>query len=119
MRKKIFSGIVLAGACAGAVNGLLGAGGGMLLVPMLSAFTSLREDEIFPSSVAIIAPICVVSLLLTRDIAWGESVPFLLGSALGGLLAGLWGKKIPTLWLHRGLGILILWGGLRYLWGAF
>ncbi|MDY4491167.1 MAG: TSUP family transporter [Candidatus Faecousia sp.] len=115
MRKKIFSGIVLAGACAGAVNGLLGAGGGMLLVPMLSAFTSLREDEIFPSSVAIIAPICVVSLLLTRDIAWAASFPFLLGSALGGFFAGLWGKKIPTLWLHRGLGVLIVWGGLRYL----
>lgn len=115
MRKKIFSGIVLAGACAGAVNGLLGAGGGMLLVPMLSSFTSLREDEIFPSSVAIIAPICVVSLLLTRDIAWAASFPFLLGSALGGFFAGLWGKKIPTLWLHRGLGVLIVWGGLRYL----
>ena len=118
MRKKLL-GMVLAGACAGAVNGLLGAGGGMLLVPMLSAFGCLREEEIFPSSVAIIAPICMVSLLLTRDIAWGESVPFLLGSALGGLAAGLWGKKIPTVWLHRGLGILILWGGLRYLWGAF
>ena len=115
MRKKFFSGIVLAGACAGAVNGLLGAGGGMLLVPMLSAFTSLREDEIFPSSVAIIAPICVVSLLLTRDVAWAASIPFLLGSALGGFFAGLWGKKIPTLWLHRGLGVLIVWGGLRYL----
>ena len=115
MRKKIFSSIVLAGACAGAVNGLLGAGGGMLLVPMLSAFTSLREDEIFPSSVAIIAPICVVSLLLTRDVAWAASIPFLLGSALGGFFAGLWGKKIPTLWLHRGLGVLIVWGGLRYL----
>ena len=115
MRKKIFSGMVLAGACAGAVNGLLGAGGGMLLVPMLSAFTSLREDEIFPSSVAIIAPICVVSLLLTRDVAWAASSPVLLGSALGGFFAGLWGKKIPTLWLHRGLGVLIVWGGLRYL----
>ena len=115
MRGKRLWGMVLAGACAGAVNGLLGAGGGMLLVPMLSAFTCLREEEIFPSSVAIIAPICVVSLLLTRDIAWAESVPFLLGSAVGGLLAGLWGKKIPTLWLHRGLGILIIWGGIRYL----
>ena len=119
MRKKIFSGMVLAGACAGAVNGLLGAGGGMLLVPMLSAFTSLGEDEIFPASVAIIAPICVVSLLFTRDVAWAASLPFLLGSALGGFLAGLWGKKIPTRWLHRGLGVLILWGGIRYLWQAF
>ena len=42
-----------------------------------------------------------------------------LGSALGGSLAGLWGKKIPTRWLHRGLGVLILWGGIRYLWQAF
>ena len=118
MRKKLL-GMVLAGACAGAVNGLLGAGGGMLLVPMLSALTVLEENAIFPSSEAIIAPICIVSLLFTREIAWAASVPFLLGSALGGLAAGLWGKKIPTVWLHRGLGILILWGGLRYLWGAF
>ena len=118
MRRKIL-GMVLAGACAGAVNGLLGAGGGMLLVPMLSAFTALEEDQIFPSSVAIIAPICLVSLLFGRDIAWAASVPFLLGSAVGGLAAGLWGKKIPTAWLHRGLGILILWGGLRYLWKSF
>ena len=115
MRKMLLMGMLLAGACAGAVNGLLGAGGGMLLVPMLTAFTALEEEEIFPSSVAIIAPICVVSLLLTRDVAWAASIPFLLGSALGGFFAGLWGKKIPTLWLHRGLGVLIVWGGLRYL----
>ena len=36
--------------------------------------------------------------------------------AIGGVLAGMFGKKIPTVWLHRGLGILILWGGIRYLW---
>ena len=119
MRKRLLIGMILAGACAGAVNGLLGAGGGMLLVPMLTAFTTLEEEEIFPSSVAIIAPICVVSLLFTREIAWGDSLPYLLGSALGGSLAGLWGKKIPTRWLHRGLGVLILWGGIRYLWQAF
>ena len=58
-------------------------------------------------------------LLFTREVAWGDSLPYLLGSALGGSLAGLWGKKIPTRWLHRGLGVLILWGGIRYLWQAF
>jgi len=45
-----------------------------------------------------------------------ESVPYLLGSAGGGLLAALWGRWIPTGLLHRLLGILILWGGIRYLW---
>ncbi len=107
--------LLLAGLSAGAVNGLLGAGGGMVLVPLLG-MAKLKPEEVFPASVAIIAPICVVSLILGGNIPWGRSVPYLIGSAVGGLGAGLWEKKIPVKWLHRGLGILILWGGWRYLW---
>ena len=108
----------IAGACAGAVNGLFGAGGGMVLVPLLGKLTDLEEDSVFPASVSIILPICVVSLLFTTrlgDIPWHTAIPYLAGSTAGGILAGLLGKKIPTLWLHRALGILILWGGIRYL----
>lgn len=111
-------GLISAGLCAGAVNGLFGAGGGMVLVPMLTAFAGLKEDAVFPSSVSIIAPICLVSLgyaLFNTPIDILSTIPYLLGSAAGGLLAGLLGKKIPTLWLHRALGILIIWGGIRYL----
>ena len=32
---------------------------------------------------------------------------------LGGLLGGVLFRKVPTLWLHRALGLLILYGGLR------
>jgi uncharacterized membrane protein YfcA len=46
---------------------------------------------------------------------WSTALPYLLGSAIGGVAAGLWGKKIPVKWLHRLLGALILWGGIRYL----
>jgi len=108
----------IAGGCAGAVNGLFGAGGGMVLVPLLGKLTELDEDAVFPASVSVILPICIVSLLFTvqpGDIPWDTAIPYLIGSAAGGILAGLLGKKIPTLWLHRGLGILILWGGIRYL----
>lgn len=111
-------GSILSGFLAGAVNGLFGAGGGMVLVPLLSMLTPLKEDEIFGSSVAIILPICLVSLAstaLTGTVAWNDALPYLFGSAAGGILAGLFGKKIPTLWLHRGLGLMILWGGIRYL----
>ena len=109
----------LIGIAAGSVNGLFGAGGGMVLVPLLSAWTSLEEESLFPSSVSIILPICLVSLAvtgITSGIAWKDALPYLPGSAIGGILAGIWGKKIPLSWLHRGLGILILWGGIRYLW---
>ena len=111
-------GILIAGLCAGAVNGLLGAGGGMVLIPLLSASGKLTEETLFPASVCMILPICIVSLLLSCDpglLTLREIYPWLLGSAAGGILAGLMGKRIPVLWLHRCLGVLILWGGIRNL----
>lgn len=112
-------GLIAAGLCAGAVNGLFGAGGGMILVPLLTALTDLDEEEIFPASISIILPLCIVSLAFTffhSGIPWADTGPYLVGSVAGGILSGLLGKKIPTLWLHRVLGVLILIGGVRYLW---
>lgn len=119
MGLKKYVGSAVAGIVAGAVNGLFGAGGGMILVPLLMLLTDLKEDEVFPASVSIILPICLVSLSLTGKwdaLHWNTVAAYLLSSAIGGVLAGILGRKIPTIWLHRGLGILILWGGIRYLW---
>lgn len=118
MRKNALWGAILAGGAAGMVTGLFGGGGGMVLVPLLTDLTDTEEASIFPTSLSIILPICLVSIAvtaMTASLPWRQSLPYLAGSALGGLAAGLWGRKIPTLWLHRILGILILWGGIRYL----
>ena len=118
MKKHKLSGMILAGICAGAVNGLFGGGGGMVLIPLLSLLTPLKDRDIFNASIAVIFPICIVSLIataITGSISWQHSLPYLVGSAAGGLAAAYWGNKIPTKWLHKGLGILILWGGIRYL----
>ena len=118
MCKKKMSGMLFAGIAAGATNGLLGAGGGMILVPLLTGITELEEKEIFPASVSIILPICLVSLFLTpnvENLTFMSVLPYLLGSAAGGIICGFFGKKIPVKWLHRFLGILVIWGGIRYL----
>ena len=114
--KKI--GLIIAGLGAGAVNGLFGAGGGMVLIPLLTILSDTNEDEIFPTSVSIILPICLVSIAFSlsgNPLTPGVVFPYLVGSVAGGVLAGLLGKRIPTIWLHKVLGVFILWGGFRYL----
>ena len=116
MKKSIGAGV--AGFGAGALNGLFGAGGGMVLIPLLSMLTEVEDQKMFGTSVSVLLPICIVSLLLSTG--WEifsliQALPYLLGSTIGGVLAGILGKKIPSLWLHRVLGILILWGGIRYI----
>lgn len=118
MRQNNAFRLALCGACAGTVTGLFGAGGGMVLVPTLCLVAGMNDRTVFPSSVCIILPICIVSLIgtwHTRGVDWAQALPYLPGSALGGLLAGKFGQKIPAVWLHRGLGALIIWGGIRYL----
>ena len=107
----------LAGGAAGAINGLFGAGGGMILVPLLRSGQVLHSEELFSSSIVIILPMCIVSLLTSTggNLPLQDAWPFLLGGIPGGLLAGFWGSKIPDLWLHRFLGVLIIYGGIRYL----
>lgn len=118
MRRSQYWGPVLAGSAAGIVNGLFGAGGGMVLVPLLCLLTDLEDDQVFPASVSVILPISLVSLFVSyqpEGLSTTTVIVYLLGSGLGGILAGLLANKIPTVWLHRVLGVLILWGGIRYL----
>ena len=95
----------------------------MILVPLLLFLTDIPEDMIFSSSLAIILPLCLVSLAATAlfgSSPWAQAIPYLFGSAAGGILAGLYGKKIPVKWLHRILAVFILWGGIRYLcWNQY
>ena len=105
----------LAGIAAGAVNGLFGAGGGMVLVPMLRG-SDLTQDEVFASSIVIIFPMCILSLLPRTPLPWGQAMPFLISGIVGGVLAATLGKRIPVTQLHRVLGALIVYGGVRYLW---
>lgn len=109
-------GAALAGAAAGVANGLFGAGGGMLLLPLLGRLTDLSPRERFANSVCIILPLSLVSLGVWRlrgGVFAPETVPYLIGGAVGGTAAGLLLQKLPTKLLHRVMGALILWGGLR------
>ena len=106
----------IAGAAAGFVNGFFGAGGGMVLVPLLIFLAKLEDKQAFSSAISIILPFCIVSLFFygaDGGLPLRESIPYLLGGAGGGILGGLLFKKASARLLHIALGVLILFGGAR------
>lgn len=109
---------LLIGAAAGVANGLFGSGGGLFLVPLFIGWLHMEQKRAFATSVAVILPLSVASFvvfLLGGRMDWGLAMPYLLGGAAGGLLSGLFFKKISVVWLRRGFGLLILYGGIRAL----
>ena len=115
--KRSFLFSLTAGSLAGSINALLGTGGGMVLLPLLSRCGLTEEEALFPACVCCMLPISALTFLLTGAAAflsWQTAAPYLLGSLLGGLLSGR--IKVSPIWMHRGLGLLMLAGGIRSLW---
>ena len=105
------------GFLSGAVNGLLGAGGGMIAVPML-AKSGLEAKKSHATSVAVILPICVFSSILYLTdgrVTLGDAAPYLLWGALGSIIGSWLLTKIKDVWLHRIFGVLMLWAAVRML----
>lgn len=113
--------LLISGAAAGMICGLFGAGGGMVLIPMLIHFCGMDSRQVFATAISVMLPVSLVSiavLWLNGNLVLQGAVPYLTGGVSGGILAGLLYKKIPTALLHRTMGILILWGGLRLIWNG-
>ncbi len=108
--------LLLVGAAAGTANGLFGAGGGLIAVPLLIGWLKIPEKTAYATSLAIMVPISMVSLtvyflrggLAVAGVGW-----YLLGGALGGVLAGLFFRRIPVQWLRWAMAGFLLYGGIK------
>lgn len=107
----------LGGFGAGLANGLLGAGGGMVLVPLLRK-SGLEETQAHATSVAVIFPLCLLSAFLylfRGDVTLSDALPWL-PWMLGGSLVGAWLlPRCSSRWLRRIFGLLMLWAAVRML----
>ena len=99
----------VSGALAGAANGLFGAGGGMILVPLLLRWVKVEEKAAFACSIAVILPLCLVS----AAVYWARGA-LDLAQALPYLLGGLF-RRVPATLLRRAFALFLLYGGVRNL----
>ena len=106
-----------AGLGIGIVNGLLGAGGGMIAVPILKKL-GLEQKEAHVNAVAIILPISILSavLYLVKDyVNLNNSFAYIPTGVLGAVAGTYILRKISPVWLKRIFGGFMVYAGARLL----
>ena len=107
----------LYGAAIGFINGLLGAGGGMVAVPLLKKY-GFSQKSAQQNAIAIILPITAVSAginLYKNFVNFHDSYSYLPTGFLGAIIATLLMKKISNKWLKRIFAFFMLYAGVRLL----
>ena len=120
--QKKSAGLLLLGFLSGAVNGLLGAGGGILLVRGVGKLSRSSADprDSFATALAVMLPISAVSALayaLGGSVGGLDFSPFILPAVSGGLLGGLLLCVIDTRALRLIFSALVVWSGLSMIFG--
>jgi len=108
----------IAGLLTGAVNGLFGGGGGMVLLVLLTKWAGLEEKKAFATCVAVVFPLCAVSAAvyyLRGGLPLARALPYLAGGLVGGAVGGKLFRSVPNVWLRRIFALFLLYGAWRYL----
>lgn len=115
--KTIFKGSFF-GFIAGILNGLLGAGGGMVIVPMLEK-SGLKPVNAHATSIAVIIPLCILSAALYlsgKSLDFIDVLPFLPAGLIGAFVGAKVLPRIPGNVLRRIFGAFMLYSAFRLLW---
>lgn len=108
---------VLCGVPIGIVNGLFGAGGGMLAVPLLKS-AGLDQKEAHANAVAVILPITALSAaiyLFKGYVRLSAAAVYIPTGLIGALMGTLLLKKLSGTLLRRIFGAFMIYSGIRML----
>ena len=116
MRKFSFK-TAASGFLIGIVNGLLGAGGGMIAVPILKKL-GLEQKDAHSNAVAVILPVSILSAgfyILNDYVNLGDAGIYIPTGLLGAILGTYCLRKISPVWLKRIFGGFMVYAGVRLL----
>ncbi|MBQ8468571.1 MAG: sulfite exporter TauE/SafE family protein [Clostridia bacterium] len=114
-RKKKNWLLAACGLIVGAVNGLFGAGGGMLVVPVFSIVEKLEQKKSHATAVITMLPICLFSsigYLASGVVEFKPLIFVMMGSIVGGLVGAFALCKIKNDFLVIIFYILMIFAGV-------
>ena len=108
----------LGGLLGGLANGLLGAGGGIIMTFALEAVMTegeIARRDIFANVIAATLPISLFSTIIygvRGDIRLEKFGIFVIPAVAGGLVGAYLLSKISPVWLKRIFALLVIWSGI-------
>ena len=111
--------IIASGALAGALNGFLGSGGGIILLYVfrrLNRGEKNGEKDAFASVVAAVLPLCAVSAVVYSSRGMGDTGEvwrYALPAAGGGMLGAFLTDKLNTLLLRKIFAVMVILAGIN------
>ncbi len=118
VKRSVFAAFV--GVLLGGVNGIFGAGGGMLAVPALTFILGYDDKSAHAAAIALILPLCAISVIvysLKATFDMSVVLPTSIGVFIGGLIGAILLKKIPAEWLSFVFYGLMLFSGIKMMMG--
>lgn len=108
--------LLLSGAIVGFLNGFLGGGGGMIVVPILQKVLGLTSKESHATAIAIIFPLSLISASIYVYNGVIDSYLLVLigiGVVLGGIFGSLMLKILPEKIIKLIFVLIMLSSGIR------
>jgi len=110
--------LILLGLAAGALSGMLGIGGGLIIVPALNQLFNLPMNQAVGTSLLIIIPTAVVGSLThyaRGNLQLPVALLVMIGATAGGYLGARLVAVVPELFIKRLFALLALYTAIR-LW---
>ena len=109
---------VVTGLVTGTINGLMGSGGGMIVVPAMVFLLGAEEQEAHATAVAVILPLTVMSAFFyisSGYVDWNLAVTTASGGAIGGYVGAGLLNKCPPFLVRKIFAVFMIFAALRML----